>query len=147
MTRRGKISVKQLVLFILLITGIVFLAKCTIGYIAGAFGSVSAEKAADFLKGWGWEVDADKVFTEEITIPKDFSEVYERYNAIQLKQGYDLTKYRSEKVVKYTFVVKNYKGFEHVEAHVLTWGGRIIGGDLCSTELNGFMTGFDGETS
>lgn len=145
MAKRSKISVKQIVLLILLITAIVFLTKCTVNYFSGKSGSVSAEAAAEFLKGYGWEVDADNVHTQQTVIPKEFSKVYERYNALQLKQGYDLSKYKGEQAIQYTFTVKNYKDYEHVEAHVLTWGGKIIGGDLCSTELNGFMTGFEGK--
>lgn len=145
MSRQGKISVKQIVLFVLLITGIVFLTKCTVSYFSGRTGSVSAEEAADFLKGFGWEIDPNNVHTQQTVIPAEFSEVYERYNALQLKQGYDLSKYKGEQAIQYTFVVTNYKGYDFVEAHVLTWGGRVIGGDLCSTELNGFMVGFKGE--
>lgn len=145
MARRGKISVKQVVLLVLLITGVVFLTKCTVSYFSGKTGSVSAEEAADFLKKYGWEVDPNNVHTQQTVIPKEFSEVYERYNAIQLKQGYDLSKYKGEQAVQYTFVVTNYKDYDFVEAHVLTWGGRVIGGDLCSTELNGFMCGLDGK--
>lgn len=145
MANRSKISVKQIVLLILLITGIVFLTKCTVNYFGGKTGTVSAEAAAEFLKEYGWEVDKNNVHTQQTVIPKTFSEVYERYNALQLKQGYDLSKYKGEQTIQYTFVVTNYKDYQHVEAHVLTWGGKIIGGDLCSTELNGFMTGFEGK--
>lgn len=144
MARRKKITLGQVVIFVLIITGLVFLVKHTVGFIEENTGGFSAEKAADYLAGCGWTVKEDKVNVEEITIPVSFSEVYERYNAIQLKQGFDLTKYKGEKAVKYTFVVTNYKGFDNVEAHVLVKGGRVIGGDICSTELNGFMTGFDG---
>lgn len=145
MAKRAKISVKQVILLILLITGIVFLTKCTVSYFGGKNGSVSAEEAARFLKSYGWEVDADNVHTQQTVIPNEFSEVYERYNALQLKQGYDLTKYKGQQAVQYTFTVTNYKDGGHIEAHVLTWGGKIIGGDLCNTELNGFMKGFDGK--
>lgn len=145
MAKRARISVKQIILLILLITGIVFLTKCTVSYFSGKTGSVSAEDAAEFLKSYGWEVDAENVHTQQTVIPNEFSEVYERYNALQLKQGYDLTKYKGEQVIQYTFTVKNYKGGDNIEAHVLAWGGKIIGGDLCNTELNGFMKGFDGK--
>lgn len=145
MAKRARISVKQIILLILLITGIVFLTKCTVSYFSGKTGSVSAEDAAEFLKSYGWEVDAENVHTQQTVIPNEFSEVYERYNALQLKQGYDLTKYKGEQVIQYTFTVKNYKSGDNIEAHVLAWGGKIIGGDLCNTELNGFMKGFDGK--
>ncbi|MCM1488847.1 MAG: DUF4830 domain-containing protein [Firmicutes bacterium] len=146
MAKGRRISLKQIVFLVLVITCSVFFVKHLVGFIEENTGSFSAQKAADYLAGYGWSVKEDKVNIEEIIIPSDFSEVYERYNAIQLKQGFDLTKYKGEGVVKYTFVVTNYKGFDNVEAHVLVKGGRVIGGDICSTELNGFMAGFDGKT-
>lgn len=131
----------------LILTGIVLtviVVKSVIGYISAVTGSVTEEEAAEFLQKHGWKTAKDSVSVEEVYIPSNFSEVYERYNAIQLKQGCDLTKYKGEKVLKYTFSITNYKDYENVEAHVLTYGGKIIGGDICSTELNGFMTGFEG---
>lgn len=146
MSTGKKVKFGQLVIFMIIITALVFLVKLGVNFFTENMGSYSAEKAADYLAQYGWSVREDKVNVEEITIPVNFSEVYERYNAIQLKQGFDLTRYKGEKAVKYTFVVTNYKDYDNVEAHVLTKGGKVIGGDICSTELNGFMTGFDGET-
>ena len=123
----------------------IFAVKSVVSYISAATGTVTEENAASFLEKCGWKIERSSAETEEVYIPAVFSEVYERYNAIQLKQGYDLSKYKGERVIKYSFTVTNYKGFDNVQAHVLTWGGKIIGGDICSTELNGFMTGFSGE--
>ncbi len=97
--------------------------------------------------GYGWELEAGSCIQEEVVIPKVFSEVYERYNALQIKQGYDLTKYKTDTVIRYTFRVKNFEGYENACAHVLAKGGKIIGGDVCSSDLSGIMTGFDGKTS
>lgn len=42
---------------------------------------------------------------------------------------------------------KNYPGYEGadgtVQANILVYEGAVIGGDVCSTELDGFMQGFD----
>lgn len=147
MSIKRKLGVKQIALLIIIVIGLAFVAIFVVNYINGNFGSVSMEDAASFLKGYGWELDLKDCVQEEIVIPKDFSEVYERYNALQLKQGYDLTKYRNDTVIRYTFKVKNFEGYKDALAHVLTKGGKIIGGDICSTDLSGIMTGFDGKTS
>ncbi len=146
MAKRKKVSLFKIALLILIITGLVFLVKGIVNFCEEKFGTFSAEQGADYLSGYGWKINEEKIHTEEITIPVNFSEVYERYNALQKKQGFDLTKYKGEKAVKYTFVITNYKGFDNVEAHILTVGKKVIGGDICSTELNGFMKGFDGKT-
>lgn len=147
MSRKGKIGVRHIALFVIIVTALVILANFTVNYLKGIFGSVSAEEAADFLEGMGWELEAGSCKTDEIVIPKEFSEVYERYNALQLRQGYDLTKYKTDTVIRYTFKVKNLEGYENALAHVLTKGGKIIGGDICSSDLSGIMTGFDGKSS
>lgn len=144
MSKKQKIPVKKFV-FVLITTFIAILAaKGVISYIAAASGSVTADEAVEFMEKLGWEIDTKEISSEEIHIPSDFNEVYERYNAIQLKQGYDLTKYKGEKVLKYTLRITNFDDYANIEAHLLTWGGRIIGGDICNTELNGFMTGLEG---
>lgn len=147
MSRKGKIGVRHIALLVIIVTALVILANFTVNYLKGIFGSVSAEDAAIFLESKGWELEAGSCKTDEIIIPKDFSEVYERYNALQLKQGYDLTKYKTDTVIRYTFKVKNLEGYENALAHVLTKGGKIIGGDICSSDLSGIMTGFDGKSS
>lgn len=145
MTNPRKKFLKKFALILLGTLLAVFAVKSAVSFISDAAGSVSEEAAAAFLKDCGWEIERGSAESEDVYIPSSFSEMYERYNAIQLKQGYDLSKYKGERVIKYSFVITNYKGFDNVRAHVLTWGGRIIGGDICSTELNGFMTGFGGE--
>ena len=147
MSRKNKIVIKQVALFVTAVVIAVFLINFTIGYLKGVFGSVSAEDAAEFLEGYGWELEMGSCIQEEVIIPKVFSEVYERYNALQIKQGYDLTKYKTDTVIRYTFRVKNFEGYENACAHVLVKGGKIIGGDVCSSDLSGIMTGFDGKTS
>lgn len=144
MQKTRQISLKKLGLLLISVILIIIVLKSVIGCISAATGTVSEDRAAEFLHKYGWETEKGTVRSEEVHIPSSFSEVYERYNAIQRKQGYDLTKYKGEKVLKYTFVITNYKNYENVEAHILTYGGKIIGGDICSTELNGFMTGFEG---
>ena len=102
----------------------------------------------DFLGDYGWVASSEPDF-KEIVIPAEFSEVYEQYNQLQKEQGYDLSKYRTETVKQYTFKILNYctengTALSNVEAHILVRGGEIIGGDLCSTDMSGFMTGFSG---
>ena len=137
MSRKNKIGIKQVALFVTAVVIAVFLINFTIGYLKGVFGSVSAEDAAEFLEGYGWELETGSCIQEEVVIPKVFSEVYERYNALQIKHT----------VIRYTFRVKNFEGYENACAHVLAKGGKIIGGDVCSSDLSGIMTGFDGKTS
>ena len=63
-----------------------------------------------FISTFGWEVDEEPDEVREVVIPVEFDEVYKNYNAIQIKQGYDLQKYSGERVKRWTYTIKNTKG-------------------------------------
>ena len=80
---------------------------------------------------------------KEITIPKTFDEVYTRYNKdIQIPSGFDRRKYAGKQVALYTYIVINYPTEDEVTANLLVYNNKIIGGDICSVSLDGFMHGF-----
>ena len=104
----------------------------------------SADDAAAFLSQFGWVVDAGSAETQEVTIPAQFDKVFAGYNELQKSQGLDLSKYKKKAVTRYTFSVTNYDGYEGtVYANVLVYRGRVIGGDICSADVNGFIHGFE----
>ena len=104
----------------------------------------SVDDAASFLSQFGWLVDAGSAETKEVTIPAQFDKIFAGYNEMQKSQGLDLSKYKKKDVTRYTFTVTNYKEYEGtVYANVLTYRGRVIGGDICSADVNGFIHGFE----
>lgn len=99
-----------------------------------------------FLAGFGWQVAEEPTETGSITIPLEFNDVYKQYNELQLEQGYDLRLYAGKTVTRYQYEVKNHpNSTENIRANLLVYEGHIIGGDICSLELGGFMTGFSKE--
>lgn len=97
----------------------------------------------EFLKQFGWETDPDSEEQSPVIIPAEFNEVYNDYNEIQVSQGLDLSDYKGEQCVKYTYAVTNYNGEDGaVFANLLVYDGNVIGGDLNSPKLSGFMHGF-----
>ena len=111
--------------------------------------SLSAADSEDhltFLRQFGWEVDPEPLEVSEVVIPEEFSEVYEAYNAIQKSQGLDLSKYAGKACKKWGYQVTNYpQSGENVRATLLILDGKVIGGDISSAALDGFMFGFAGE--
>ncbi len=95
-----------------------------------------------FLQSFGWEVSAQPVEVAEVVIPRTWGAVYDHYNALQKRQGYDLAKFRGSRVKRWTYDVKNYPAQSGVRANLLVLGGRVIGGDISSVALDGFMQGF-----
>lgn len=98
-----------------------------------------------FLENYGYEVSERPIESEKVRIPSPLDEVYKGYNEIQKKAGFDLSKYEGRSGVRYTYEVKNYPGgVEGVRANVLVIGGEIVGGDICTLRLDGFMHEFGG---
>ncbi len=101
------------------------------------------EERVHFMTAYGWEVEKPAAEMAEVLIPSEFDEVYRAYNALQKKQGYDLQKYSGKRCMRYTYIVKNYPtGEKNVRINLLICSGKIIGGDVMSVRLDGFMHGF-----
>jgi hypothetical protein len=109
----------------------------------------TADDAAAFLGQFGWLVDAGSVETREVTIPAEFDKIFAGYNELQRAQGLDLAKYKKKTVTRHTFTVTNYADradaacTDTVYANVLVYRGRVIGGDICSANVSGFIHGFE----
>ncbi|MGM9520939.1 MAG: DUF4830 domain-containing protein [Oscillospiraceae bacterium] len=95
-----------------------------------------------YLRSLGWEVSEDPIDTQTITIPRDFNEVYEEYNELQLSQGFDLSKYCGLEAVRYTYQVTNHPTADgSVVADIIVYRNQVIAGDIQSISSDGFMAG------
>ena len=95
-----------------------------------------------YLESLGWEADPAPTETLTFSLPQPLSEAYEEYNQLQLEAGFDLTPYQGMTVDRSCFTVLNYPNQEDgVLVHLLCREGELIGGDLCSVRLDGFLTG------
>ena len=96
-----------------------------------------------FLQGFGWEVASSPTESTQVRIPSETSEVFDRYNALQKSQGYDLSKYAGKNAMRYVYKISNYPGADHpVYATVLVYRNEIIGGDVTNTSPEGRVHGF-----
>ena len=101
----------------------------------------STRARVQLLQELGWEVDPATETAKTVLIPRQFSGIYAEYNELQKKQGYDLEKYKGAEVQMYSYMVTNYKSSENVVACIYIYAGQLIGGDIHSTTLGGFMHG------
>lgn len=104
------------------------------------------EERMNFFSQFGWETDENPVQVKEVIIPEEFDETYEEYNDIQRQQNLDLEKYKGARVKMWSYNILNYPGYENTEGiicgNILVYEGIVIGGDICSNELGGFMHTF-----
>ena len=107
-------------------------------------GVKTNEDRIEFLRQFGWEVASEPKETAEVTIPAEFDKIFTGYNEIQKRQGLDLSDYKKKKVMRYTYEVTNYAGADGVVyANILVYRNRVIGGDICSADVSGFIHGFE----
>ncbi|HHT16254.1 MAG TPA: DUF4830 domain-containing protein [Papillibacter sp.] len=100
------------------------------------------EQRVKYLNSLGWEVEEEPIEEQKVIIPREFNDIYERYNDLQKMQGFDLSKYGGLEATRYTYKVLNFpdaKGM--VVADIIVYRNRVIAGDIQSNALDGFMVG------
>ena len=143
MVMTAKVNMKKILI------GLIAAAAVIIGLIAllgngedaaqTAASSLSGNDArVEFLVGLGWEVNASPIESGQVKIPKEQTDMFERYNTLQKSQGYDLSQYAGKNVMRYVYKVTNYpNATEPVYATLLIYKDQVIGGDVTDTSARG----------
>jgi len=106
-------------------------------------GVTNNDARVAFLKEFGWDVTTSPVESGQVRIPSETNEVFDRYNALQKSQGYDLSKFAGKTVMRYVYQINNYPGAtEPVYATLLIYKNQVIGGDVTDTSAKGTIRGF-----
>lgn len=125
-----------LILFAVLLTGAAFLGVLSFQVktdLATQKKVLSNEDRIEFLNSCGW-ITGTIAEEQEILIPSEFNAFYDEYNMLQISQGFDLSRYKSERAVQYLYPVKNYPDrLENVYGCVIVYDNRVIGGDIRQT--------------
>ncbi len=144
----AKVDIKKIAIILAGIVGVILAIILLFG------GSGKAEQTAagtisnndsrvKFLTDYGWDISTSPVESSQVRIPDQQSEIYERYNALQKSQGYDLSQYGGKTVMRYVYKINNYPGAtEPVYATLLVYKNQVIGGDITNTAAKGVVQGF-----
>lgn len=120
-------------------------ANAETGGMKYSLSAATNEERVAFFAQFGWTVDPEPLESKDVMIPQEFSDVYENYNRIQKGQGLDLSPFCGKTCKQWVYAVTNYPENADVRASILVYDNRVIGGDLSTAALDGFMTGFSGE--
>jgi hypothetical protein len=138
----ARVDFKKLLIVAGIAAGLILAAVLLLGSgeaettAAPAAGTNDARVA--FLKSFGWEVASSPVESSQVKIPKETTEVFDRYNALQKSQGYDLTQYAGKNVMRFVYKITNYPGAtDPVYATLLVYKNQVIGGDITDTSAQG----------
>ena len=139
---------RRKIIRVLIIPAVLFAALLLIWLICRrtAISGETVTDRANYAKSLGYTVSRDSETVRNIVIPAVFGNVYENYNALQKECGFDLSLYKGEDAVQYTYIISNYTDdsgntLDNIIMNLIVCDGKIIGGDICSAELDGFMTG------
>ena len=116
------------------------------GGIEKKIGSVKLEdneQRVAFLKKLGWEVQPQPSETVNILIPQSFDKVYEKYNQLQRKQGFNLGKYKGKTVTRYTYIITNVPENKVIVADLFFFKDKLVAGDINNVALDGYMIGLN----
>ena len=107
-------------------------------------GIKTGEDRIAYLESYGWTVAPEEVSVEELVIPEAFDETYGQYLELQSSQGFDLTQYCGKRVKRYTYEITNYPtGESGILAGLLIYKNTVIGADVLSPQLGGFIHGLE----
>lgn len=128
--------------------GLILLAAAGIWGLTRVFGGGTSgipgetnQQRIEYIESFGWNTGITHCDLEEIRIPVNFDEIYEEYNDLQKKQGFDLRSYRAHSVKKYTYEISRSDDDPlPLYAELLVENGVIIGADITSAEAGGMMT-------
>lgn len=110
---------------------------------AASNNSINAKTNADrliFIKNLGFTVLSNKPQVKTVNIPEAFYDVYNNYNALQKSAGYDLSLYKGCEVTIYTYSINSPSDYTgDCVINLIIYKDRVIGGDVSSSALGGFM--------
>ena len=147
MVMTAKVDMKKILLILAAVAALILSVVLLVGEENTAQTAAPAASSNDgrvkFLTDFGWDVTTSPTESSQVKIPKETSEVFERYNALQKSQGYDLSKFAGKNVMRYVYKINNYPGAtEPVYATLLVYKNEIIGGDVTDTAAKGHIRGF-----
>ena len=147
MVMTAKVDIKKILLILVAVAALILSLILLIGNGDAAQTAAPAVSDNDgrvnFLKDLGWDVTTSPTESSQVKIPEETSQVFERYNALQKSQGYDLSKFAGKNVMRYVYQINNYPGAtEPVYATLLVHKGKVIGGDITDTSAHGKIQSF-----
>ena len=139
--KQGEKTRKNAVRIVLGALILLLLVSLAARFLSGwAKNADSPDDRMNFLSALGWEVDPESEESREVIIPSCEEGAMVDYNELMKRGGYDLKPFEGKKVQQYSYVITNYPGYtQTVYVTLYTDRGRVIGGDIHSAALNGFM--------
>ena len=100
----------------------------------------SIDNQVEYARSFGWDVSEKPVKVQKFNIADSLDDDLERYNQIQLSQGFDLHEFTGCQVVRYSYSVNNYPHCPSgILLNLMVCDGYIVAADIQSVEGDGFI--------
>ena len=145
-TKYLRLTKKNAVIIIIIIAALMMAAVilrsspgCSFG-VSELINVTNTEGRIKYLKQLGWDASASTEESKTVLIPKEFDSILLSYSKLQTDQGYDFASFGGLECTQYTYEITNYPHVDGaVYATLYVKGGRVIGGDIHSASIDGFM--------
>ena len=147
MVMTAKVNFKKIAIILAAVVGVILAIVLLFGGSndttpTAAAGVSDNDSRVKFLTDMGWQVSTSPVESSQVRLPKEQTEVYDRYNTLQKSQGYDLSQHAGKTVMRYVYKINNFPGAtEPVYATLLVYKNQVIGGDVTNTAAKGVIQG------
>ncbi len=132
-------SKRLLVVFFVLLTVFLLLLEIFSVFADNTQQITDNSSRVNFIKSLGFTPNETLHEEKSIIIPENFTDVWLGYNKIQKQAGYDLSLYCGKSAKLYKYEIPDFKEGNEAFVNLIVLDGRVIGGDISSTQLNGFM--------
>lgn len=129
MSKKSIAALTAAVIIILILLGQFFTIRSS-----GLDGSTNAQRV-EYINSLGVKIN-ETPEVKSITVPEEFGSVYEKYNQLQKKAGFDLEPYKGKPAEVYTYRITD---AEDMRVNIIVCGECIIGGDISSVRIDGEM--------
>ena len=100
------------------------------------------EKRVQYINTLGIKLQSDDFTQKQVVIPQTFNKVYDNYNNLQLKSGFNLKNYCGKQVTIFTYNIDS-----QTVVNLITFNNKLIGGDVASLKIDGQMTALKENTN
>ena len=107
---------------------------------AASFGTVKTnEDRISFINDLGYDVEPESISNKDIIIPSEFSDVFNNYNKLQQKAGFDLKRFKGVRARLFSYKVTAQNSQTEYNVNLIICENTVIGGDISSVALDGQM--------
>lgn len=106
----------------------------------GGDGLDGTEGRCAYIARFGLQADPASEEIKEVELPEVFDAVLESYNTLQLSAGCDLREAAGKRCLCCSYDLVGYPGWDgRVIATLYIYRSRVIGGDIHTADVRGFM--------